>query len=161
MQSIYNIPYFCFYKNFRLFLHHHTCSKKMKCKIKVLFISIALSFLLGQIANCNFYTSEVRTLYSGTAIAENTSFSDCIPELEDTAFYNEDSSSLANLARSHRYLSKTKRSNSYSSSKNGFIFTKRNNYPNYSKLYIESDKRFPSGLTEAKQYLISLGKLII
>ena len=161
MQSIYNIPYFCFYKNFRLFLHHHTCSKKMKCKIKVLFISIALSFLLGQIANCNFYTSEVRTLYSGTAIAENTSFSNCIPELEDMPFYNEDSSSLASLARSQRYLSKNKRSNSYPSSKSGFIFTQRNNYLNYSNLYIESEKRFSSGLTEAKQYLISLGKLII
>ena len=132
----------------------------MKCKIKVLFISIALSFLFGQIANRNFYTSEAGTLSFGT-IAENISLSDCIPELNDKPFYNEDSSSLANLARSHRYLSKTKKNNSYSSSKSGFIFTKRNNYPNYSKLYIESDKRFPSGLTEAKQYLVSLGKLII
>ena len=54
----------------------------MKCKIKVLFISIALSFLFGQIANRNFYTSEAGTLSFGT-IAENISLSDCIPELND------------------------------------------------------------------------------
>ena len=141
-------------------MHHHICDRDMNCKIKVLFISIALSFLFGQIANCNLCISEEDILSFGTP-AERPSLSDRISELEEIPLYKDDTSSLANSARSHRYLSKTKRSNSYSSSKSGFIFTKSNNYPNYSKLYIESDKRFPSGLTEAKQYLISLGKLII
>ncbi len=132
----------------------------MSCKIKVLFISIALSFLFGQIANCNLYTSEEGRLSFGT-IAEKISLSDCILELEETPFYNEDTSSPANVARSHRYLSKTKRFNSCSSPKGGFILTNKNNFPNLSHLSIESDQRFPSGLIEARRYLISLGKLII
>ena len=130
----------------------------MECKIKALFISIALSFLMGNLIYSNTFTSK----------AEETPFG----RLAETAHFYEDNldweelSAYQIISELHegdalRHFPPTKRINNSSSSKSGLILTKRKQFLYTSPLTFESSRRFPSGLTEARQYLISLGKLII
>lgn len=132
----------------------------MKDKIKSLFISIALSFLLGCIAQANILVPEEVETPFGT-LAEAISFYDDLLDLEESAISDYDIASEINDGEALRHFPQTKRINSSSSSKYGLAFIKRNHVIYSSPLIIESDKRFPSGLTEARQYLISLGKLVI
>ena len=136
------------------------CDSNMKPKIKSLFISIALSFLLGCIAKANILIPEEVETPFGT-LAETVSFYDYLLDLEEPAISKHDFASEINEGEALRHFPQTKRVNSSSSSKDGLAFIKRNYIIYSSPLIIESDRRFPSGLTEARQYLISLGKLII
>lgn len=66
-------------------------------------------------------------------------------------------------SNSTRNISNSRRSNSTSVPRNGFVLTKpgksMNSYTTL--LFQDSINRFPSGMTETDHHLISLGKLII
>ena len=132
----------------------------MKCKTKSLFISIALSFLLGCIAKANIFPPEAVETPFGT-LAETVSFYDYLLDLGETSVSKHDIISEINESDALRHFSKTKRISSSSSSKYGLTLIKKNYIPYTSSLIVESTQRFPSGLTEARKRLISLGKLII
>ena len=136
------------------------CDSNMKPKIRSLFISIALSFLLGCIVQANILIPEEAETNFGT-LAETVSFHDYILDLEEPTVSNHDIASEINDGKALRHFPQAKRVNNPSSSKDGLAFVKRNHIIYSSPLIIESSRRFPSGLTEARQYLISLGKLII
>ena len=132
----------------------------MECKIKVLFTSLALGFLFGCLSKADLYASEAEEIPFGT-LAETVSFYDYILDLEEASFSKHDIISEINEGDALRHFPQTKRVNNSSSSKDGLAFIKRNYIIYSSPLIIESCSRFPSGLTEARQYLISLRKLII
>ena len=132
----------------------------MKHKFKALFISIALSFLIGCIAKANLYTSEtVKTPFG--SLAETVYFQDSLLDREETSVSKHNILSELNNGNALRHFPQTKRINSSSSSKLGLVSVKRNPIQYFPPLILESYRRFPSGLTEARLYLISLGKLII
>lgn len=130
----------------------------MECKTKALFISIALSFLLGCLAYSNNFTSKAEITPFGT-LAETEYFNENNLDWEEISAYQIISE--LNEGDALRHFPQTKRINHSSSSKSGLILTKRKQFLYTSPLTFESSRRFPSGLTEARQYLISLGKLII
>ena len=132
----------------------------MKRKFKALFISIALSFLIGCIAKANFYISEAVETPFGS-LAETVYFYDYLLDGEETSVSKHNILSEFNEGEALRHFPQTKRVNSSSSSKHGLVSIKRNHIQHSSPLILNFCKRFPSGLTEARQYLISLGKLII
>lgn len=136
------------------------CYSNMKCKFKALFISITLSILIGCVAKANLYTSEAIETPFGS-LAETVYFYDYLLDLEETSVSRHDILSELNEGEALRHFPQTKRVNNSSSSKYGLAFIKRHHIIHSSSLIIEPYRRFPSGLTEARQYLISLGKLII
>lgn len=132
----------------------------MKYFLKLFFISIALSFLTGTKATNNLFISEVGDPHFGTS-AETLYLYNDVPELErDTSLthYNLPQLSIVHI---QRHL--TKRPNHSFSQKNYLFINKGKDNKDYynSLLFPESHKRFPFWLTEARQYLISLGRLII
>ena len=136
------------------------CHSNMKCKTKALFISIALSFLIGILAYSNHFICQVGETPFGT-LAETISFYDYLLDSEEASVSRHDIISEINEGDALRHFSQSKRVNSSSSSKYGPTFTKRNNTPYSSPLTLESIRRFPSGLSEGRRRLISFGKLII
>ena len=130
----------------------------MECKTKALFISIALSFLLGCLAYSNNFTPEAEETPFGT-LAETAYFNEDALNWEEISTYQIISE--LNEGDALRHFPQTKRTNNTFASKCGLASIKRNHILYFSPLNSESCKRFFSGLTEARQYLISLGKLII
>ena len=132
----------------------------MKRKIRTLLICITLSVLFGCLSKAALFTPEAVETSFGT-LAETVYFYEDIHNQEETSVSEHEIISEIIEGDALRHFPQTKRVNSSSSSKDGLTFMKRNYTPYSSPLIFESYKRFPSGLTEAKQYLISLGKLII
>jgi len=138
----------------------NSCRSNMKCKTRALFISIALSFLIGSLVYYNHSISQAGETPFGT-LAETISFYDYLLDAEEASVSRHDIISEINEGDALRHFSQSKRVNSSSSSKYGSTFIKRNNTPYSSPLIFESLRRFPSGLSEGRRRLISLGKLII
>ena len=130
----------------------------MKYKTRLLFIGIAISFLIGCLSKADFFTSEdVET--SVGSFAETLFIQDNPLDSEETIL--SESSSETHVGDALRRYSQTKRISNSSSPRYGLIFDKKKHHIYSSTPHLESFRRFPSGLMEGKQYLISLGRLII
>ena len=130
----------------------------MKYKTRLLFIGIAISFLIGCLSKADFFTSEdIET--SVDSLAETLFIQDNPLDSEETIL--SESSSETHVGDALRRYSQTKRISNSSSPRYGLIFAKRKHYFYTATPRFESFRRSPSGLMEAKQYLISLGRLII
>ena len=130
----------------------------MKYKTRLLFIGIAISFLIGCLSKADFFISEdVET--SVGSIAETLFIQDNPLDSEENIL--SESSSETCVGDALRRYSQTKRISNSSSPRYGLIFAKRKHHFYTATPHFESFRRFPSGLMEAKQYLISLGRLII
>ena len=128
------------------------CDSIMKYKARLLFIGIAISFIIGCLSKVDSITSEDL----------DTSVGPIIETLYDSeGIILSESSSETHVGDALRRYSQTKRISNSSSPRYGLIFAKRKHYLYTSTQYLESFKRFPSGLMKAKRYLISLGRLII
>ena len=132
------------------------CDSIMKYKARLLFIGITISFLIGCLSKVDFFTSEDL----------KTSVGPLVETLHDHSSDPEEiilstPSSETHVGDALRRFSQTKRISSSSSLRYGLVFAKRKHYLYTSTQYLESFKRFPSGLMKAKRYLISLGRLII
>ena len=132
------------------------CDSIMKYKARLLFIGITISFLIGCLSKVDFFTSEDL----------ETSVGPLVETLHDHSSDPEEiilstPSSETHIGDALRRFSQTKRISSSSSLRYGLVFAKRKHYLYTSTQYLESFKRFPSGLMKAKRYLISLGRLII
>ena len=132
------------------------CDSIMKYKARLLFIGIAISFIIGCLSKVDFFTSEDL----------ETSVGPLVETLHDHSSDPEEiilstPSSETHVGDALRRFSQTKRISSSSSLRYGLVFAKRKHYLYTSTQYLESFKRFPSGLMKAKRYLISLGRLII
>ena len=124
----------------------------MKYKARLLFIGIAISFIIGCLSKVDSITSEDL----------DTSVGPLIETLYDSeGIILSESSSDTHVGDALRRFSQTKRISSSSSLRYGLVFAKRKHYLYTSTQYLESFKRFPSGLMKAKRYLISLRRLII
>ena len=134
------------------------CDSIMKYKTKLLFISTVISFLIGCLSKAYLFTSEdVET--SVGSLAETLYIHGHSFDSEEIILSNP--TSETHVGDALRRFSQTKRINNSSSPRYGLIFDKKKNHIYSSTSYLESFRRFPSGLMEAKQYLISLGRLII
>ena len=130
----------------------------MKYKTRLLFIGIAISFLIGCLSKADFFISEdVET--SVGSIAETLFIQDNPLDSEENIL--SESSSETRVGDALRRYSQTKRISNSSSPRYGLIFAKRKHHFYTATPHFESFRRFPSGLMEGKQYLISLGRLII
>ena len=130
----------------------------MKYKTRLLFIGIAISFLIGCLSKADFFISEdVET--SVGSLAETLLIQDYPLDSEETIL--SESSSETHVGDALRRYSQTKRISNSSSPRYGLIFDKKKHHIYSSTPHLESFRRFPSGLMEGKQYLISLGRLII
>ena len=128
------------------------CDSIMKYKARLLFTGIAISFIIGCLSKVDSITSEDL----------DTSVGPLIETLYDSeGIILSESSSDTHVGDALRRFSQTKRISSSSSLRYGLVFAKRKHYLYTSTQYLESFKRFPSGLMKAKRYLISLGRLII
>ena len=128
------------------------CDSIMKYKARLLFIGIAISFIIGCLSKVDSITSEDL----------ETSVGPLIETLYDSeGIILSESSSDTHVGDALRRFSQTKRISNSSSPRYGLIFAKRKHYFYTATPHLESFRRFPSGLMEAKQYLISLGRLII
>ena len=128
------------------------CDSIMKYKARLLFIGIAISFIIGCLSKVDSITSKDL----------DTSVGPLIETLYDSeGIILSESSSDTHVGDALRRFSQTKRISSSSSLRYGLVFAKRKHYLYTSTQYLESFKRFPSGLMKAKRYLISLGRLII
>ena len=121
----------------------------MECKIRTLFIYIALSFFAGFISYTYFMESESVSVYEYLSEHEDTTVSQYLvtPEI-----YEGDAL---------RHFPPTKRVNSSLSTKCSITYIKGNNIQYTSSPILESTQRFPSGLSEGRKRLISFGVLII
>ena len=134
------------------------CDSIMKYKTRLLFIGIAISFLFGCLSKVDSFTSEDLDTSVGSLI-ETLYIHDHSSNLEEIILFTP--SSETHVGDALRRFSQTKRISSSSSLRYGLVFAKRKHYLYTSTQYLESFKRFPSGLMKAKRYLISLGRLII
>lgn len=134
------------------------CDSIMKYKARLLFIGIAISFLFGCLSKIDSFTSEDLDTSVGSLI-ETLYIHDHSSNLEEIILFTP--SSETHVGDALRRFSQTKRISSSSSLRYGLVFAKRKHYLYTSTQYLESFKRFPSGLMKAKRYLISLGRLII
>ena len=128
------------------------CDSIMKYKARLLFIGIAISFIIGCLSKVDSITSEDL----------DTSVGPLIETLYDSeGIILSESSSDTHVGDALRRFSQTKRASNSSSPRYGLVFAKRKHSLYTSTQHFESFKRFPSGLMRAKRYLISLGRLII
>jgi hypothetical protein len=134
------------------------CNSMMKYKTRLLFIGIAISFLIGCFSKADFFTSEYVETSVGSS-AETLFIQDDSSDSEEIIC--SESSSETHIGDALRRFSQTKRVSNSSSPRYGLIFAKRKHYFYTATPHFESFRRFPSGLMEGKQYLISLGRLII
>ena len=130
----------------------------MKYKSRLLFIGIVISFFIGCLSKAYLLTSEDVETSVGT-LAETLYIHD--QSLDSEEIILSESSSETHVGDALRRFSQTKRISNSSSPKYGLIFDKRKHHIYSSTQHLKSFRRFPSGLIEAKQYLISLGRLII
>ena len=130
----------------------------MKYKSRLLFIGIVVSFFIGCLSKAYLLTSEDVETSVGT-LAETLYIHD--QSLDSEEIILSESSSETHVGDALRRFSQTKRISNSSSPKYGLIFDKRKHHIYSSTQHLKSFRRFPSGLMEAKQYLISLGRLII
>ena len=136
------------------------CDSKMECKTRYLLISIALSFLTGYIVISNHLISEAGEIPFGTT-AESVFSYDHILDTEETMVSERSVSPDIYLGDALPNFSPTKRLNPSSSSTYGVFFTRRNDITHVSPLSLKTSRSFSSGMNEARQYLIRLGRLII
>ena len=128
------------------------CDSIMKYKARLLFIGIAISFIIGCLSKVDSITSEDL----------DTSVGPLIETLYDSeGIILSESSSDTHVGDALRRFSQTKRISNSSSPRYGLTFAKKKQYLYPSTQHPTSFRRSPSGLMEAKQYLISLGRLII
>ena len=127
------------------------CDSIMKYKARLLFIGIAISFIIGCLSKVDSITSEDL----------ETSVGPLIETLYDSeGIILSESSSDTHVGDALRRFSQTKRI-SNSSPRYGLILAKRKHSLYTSTQHFDSFKRFPSSLMKARRYLISLGRLII
>ena len=134
------------------------CNSMMKYKSRLLFIGIVISFFIGCLSKAYLLTSEDVETSVGT-LAETLYIHD--QSLDSEEIILSESSSETHVGDALRRFSQTKRISNSSSPKYGLIFDKRKHHIYSSTQHLKSFRRFPSSLMEAKQYLISLGRLII
>ena len=134
------------------------CDSIMRCKTRLLFISIAISLFIGCLSKTSLHPSEDIDTYIAT-LTEALYAHHQIPDGEE--FIISESSSETHVDDALRRFSQAKRINNPSSPRYGLTFAKKKQYLYPSTQHPASFRRFPSGLMEAKQYLISLGRLII
>ena len=134
------------------------CNSMMKHKSRLLFIGIVISFFIGCLSKAYLFTSEDVETSVGT-LAETLYIHD--QSLDSEEIILSESSSETHVGDALRRFSQTKRISNSSSPRYGLIFDKRKHHIYSSTQHLKSFRRFPSGLMEAKQYLISLGRLII
>ena len=128
------------------------CDSIMKYKARLLFIGIAISFIIGSLSKVDSITSEDL----------DTSVGPIIETLYDSeGIILSESSSDTHVGDALRRFSQTKRISNSSSSRYGLILAKRKHSLYTSTQHFDSFKRFPSSLMKARRYLISLGRLII
>ena len=130
----------------------------MKYKSRLLFIGIVISFFIGCLSKAYLLTSEDVETSVGT-LAETLYIHD--QSLDSEEIILSESSSETHVGDALRRFFQTKRISNSSSPRYGLIFDKRKHHIYSSTQHLKSFRRFPSGLIEAKQYLISLGRLII
>ena len=130
----------------------------MKYKSRLLFIGIVISFFIGCLSKAYLLTSEDVETSVGT-LAETLYIH--AQSLDSEEIILSESSPETHVGDALRRFSQTKRISNSSSPKYGLIFDKRKHHIYSSTQHLKSFRRFPSGLMEAKQYLISLGRLII
>ena len=133
----------------------------MKCKLKALFIGISISFFIGNIVSNVFLTPEVGLSNFDTWTETACIYYD-VSDIEKDEYSEYSIPYHTNLAHS-RHSSQNKRIKQTSSSKMGMFAQKGKEYKKYYHLplYSKSTSGFSSRLTEARLYLISLGRLII
>ena len=134
------------------------CNSMMKYKSRLLFIGIVISFFIGCLSKAYLFTSEDVETSVGT-LAETLYIHD--QSLDSEEIILSESSSETHVGDALRRFSQTKRISNSSSPKYGLIFDKRKHHIYSSTQHLKSFRQSPSGLMEAKQYLISLGRLII
>ena len=130
----------------------------MKYKSRLLFIGIVISLFIGCLSKAYLLTSVDVETSVGT-LAETLYIHD--QSLDSEEIILSESSSETHVGDALRRFSQTKRISNSSSPRYGLIFDKRKHHIYSSTQHLKSFRRFPSGLMEAKQYLISLGRLII
>ena len=130
----------------------------MRCKTRLLFISFTISLIIGCLSKTSLHPSEDIDTSIGT-LTEALYAHHQIPDSEE--FIISESSSDTHVGDALRRFSQTKRISNSSSPKYGLTFAKKKQYLYPSTQHPTSFRRSPSGLIEAKQYLISLGRLII
>ena len=134
------------------------CDSIMKYKARLLFIGIAISFIIGCLSKVDSITSEDLDTSVGTLI-ETLYIHD--QSLDSEEIILSESSSETHVGDALRRFSQTKRISNSSSPRYGLIFDKRKHHIYSSTQHLKSFRQSTSGLMEAKQYLISLGRLII
>ena len=128
------------------------CDSIMKYKARLLFIGIAISFIIGCLSKVDSITSEDL----------DTSVGPLIETLYDSEGVSlSESSSDTHVGDALRRFSQTKRISNSSSPRYGLILAKRKHPLYTSTQHFDSFKRFPSSLMKARRYLISLRRLII
>lgn len=134
----------------------------MKYTFKLLFISITILLFTGNIFSNALFIPEVEEISFGTW-TETAYIYNETPELEEDTISGYSISSPQSIAYTLRHIPKSKRTNNPPSYLNGLSFFKGKEHKNYytSSLFIGSIRRFSSGMNEARQYLISFGRLII
>ena len=130
----------------------------MKYKSRLLFIGIVISFFIGCLSKAYLFTSEDVETSVGT-LAETLYIHD--QSLDSEEIILSESSSETHVGDALRRFSQTKRISNSSSPKYGLIFDKRKHHIYSSTQHLKSFRQSTSGLMEAKEYLISLGRLII
>lgn len=134
------------------------CDCIMRCKKRLLFISIAISLFIGCLSKTNLHPSEDIDTSIGT-LTEALYAHHQIPDSEE--FIISESSSETHVGDALRRFSQTKRISNSSSPRYGLTSAKKKQYLYPSTQHPTSFRQFPSGLMVPKQYLISLGRLII
>lgn len=134
----------------------------MKCKEKALLIGIVLYFFLafGYIIQNEFRAAQSEELPFGSSI-ETSFHHDKILAQEEFPVTEYIYCDLTNTGDALRRFVQTKRVKSSPSSKSETAFIKRKHLLFTLHHFAESSRTYPSRLTEARQYLISLRKLII
>ena len=134
------------------------CDSIMKYKARLLFIGIAISFIIGCLSKVDSITSEDLDT-SVSPLVETLYIHDHSSNLEEIILFTPPSKT--HVGDALRRFSQTKRISNSSSPRYGLILAKRKHSLYTSTQHFESFKRFPSGLMKTKRYLISLGRLII
>ena len=134
----------------------------MKCKEKALLVSIVLYIFLafGNIIQDEFRAAQSEELPFGPSI-ETSLYHDKILAQEESPITEYIFCDLINTGDALRHFVQTKRVKSSPSSKSETAFIKRKHLLFTLYHFAESSKTYPSRLTEVRQYLISLRKLII
>ena len=130
----------------------------MRYKLRFMFISLTITFLIGCLSKASLHQPEDVETSIGL-LAETLHIYNHTLDTKESII--PDSSSETHVGDALRNFAQTKRINNPSFPRYGLTFAKRKHHLYTFTQIPESNRRFPSGLMEAKQYLISLGRLII